>query len=136
MKKTNFYLVDKSSFLFGGGCGIRTHVRLLSNGFQDRLVMTTSITLHKSDAYSAYIFLLSYFTTLMRACQEVFQKGVFFSWAKGKRAKNSEKRLCLSLFYVRIIARCYRWCCRYCCCFRCCFGCLQSQQRGWFRLLP
>ena len=30
---------------FGGGCGIRTHVRLLSNGFQDRLVMTTSITL-------------------------------------------------------------------------------------------
>ncbi len=32
----------------GGGCGIRTHVRLLSNGFQDRLVMTTSITLHIS----------------------------------------------------------------------------------------
>ena len=29
----------------GGGCGIRTHVRLLSNGFQDRLVMTASITL-------------------------------------------------------------------------------------------
>ena len=31
---------------FGGGYGIRTHVRLLSNGFQDRLVMTASITLH------------------------------------------------------------------------------------------
>ena len=29
----------------GGGKGIRTLVRLLSNGFQDRLVMTTSITL-------------------------------------------------------------------------------------------
>ena len=29
----------------GGGCGIRTHVRLPSNGFQDRLVMTASITL-------------------------------------------------------------------------------------------
>ena len=29
----------------GGGCGIRTHVTLLSNGFQDRLVMTASITL-------------------------------------------------------------------------------------------
>ena len=30
---------------FGGGCGIRTHVGLLPNGFQDRLVMTASITL-------------------------------------------------------------------------------------------
>ena len=30
---------------YGGGCGIRTHVTLLSNGFQDRLVMTASITL-------------------------------------------------------------------------------------------
>ena len=29
----------------GGGCEIRTHVRLPSNGFQDRLVMTASITL-------------------------------------------------------------------------------------------
>ncbi len=28
-----------------GECGIRTHVRLPSNGFQDRLVMTASITL-------------------------------------------------------------------------------------------
>ena len=33
------------AFIFGGGCGIRTHVTLLSNGFQDRLVMTASITL-------------------------------------------------------------------------------------------
>ena len=32
---------------FGGGKGIRTLVRLLSNGFQDRLVMTTSISLRK-----------------------------------------------------------------------------------------
>ena len=75
----------------GGGCGIRTHVRLLSNGFQDRLVMTTSITLHKSDAYSAYIFLLSYFTILMRACQEVFQNGVFFSWAKREESKKQRE---------------------------------------------
>ena len=37
----------------GGGCGIRTHVTLLSNGFQDRLVMTASITLRKYDAHSA-----------------------------------------------------------------------------------
>ena len=27
--------VDKSAFFVGGGCGIRTHVTLLSNGFQD-----------------------------------------------------------------------------------------------------
>ena len=33
-------------FGFGGECGIRTHAGLLPNGFQDRLVMTTSITLH------------------------------------------------------------------------------------------
>ena len=30
----------------GGGKGIRTLVGLLPNGFQDRLVMTTSISLH------------------------------------------------------------------------------------------
>ncbi len=36
----------------GGGCGIRTHVRLLSNGFQDRLVMTASITLRNYEHLS------------------------------------------------------------------------------------
>ena len=30
---------------FGGGSGIRTHVTVKSNGFQDRLVMTASIPL-------------------------------------------------------------------------------------------
>ena len=29
----------------GAGCGIRTHATLPSNGFQDRRVMTTSLTL-------------------------------------------------------------------------------------------
>ena len=37
---------DEALLLFGGECGIRTHVTLPSNGFQDRLVMTASITLH------------------------------------------------------------------------------------------
>ena len=32
----------------GGAGGIRTHVPLRTNGFQDRLVMTTSIQLHVS----------------------------------------------------------------------------------------
>ena len=30
---------------YGGGCEIRTHAPVKANGFQDRLVMTTSITL-------------------------------------------------------------------------------------------
>ena len=33
-------------FLMSGEDGIRTHVPLRTNGFQDRLVMTTSIPLH------------------------------------------------------------------------------------------
>ena len=33
-------------FFCGGGSGIRTHAPFRTNGFQDRLVMTTSISLH------------------------------------------------------------------------------------------
>ena len=43
--ETSFVVVDKRRYFCGGGDGIRTHVRLLSNGFQDRLVMTASIPL-------------------------------------------------------------------------------------------
>ena len=39
---------------FGGGKGIRTLVRLLSNGFQDRLVMTTSISLRINGTMKLY----------------------------------------------------------------------------------
>ena len=42
--------------IFGGGSGIRTHAGLLPNGFQDRLVMTTSISLRKYDALRCIIF--------------------------------------------------------------------------------
>ena len=41
--------------VFGGGRGIRTPVGLLPNGFQDRLVMTTSICLRKYDATACII---------------------------------------------------------------------------------
>ena len=41
-KRTNLRLVR---FFFGGGSGIRTHAPFRTNGFQDRLVMTTSISL-------------------------------------------------------------------------------------------
>ncbi len=37
---------------YGGGGGIRTHVGLHPNGFQDRLVMTTSIPLRISSAHA------------------------------------------------------------------------------------
>ena len=40
----------------GGGCEIRTHAPVKANGFQDRLVMTTSITLRKYDATACIIF--------------------------------------------------------------------------------
>ena len=43
------------AFECGGGCGIRTHVTLLSNGFQDHLVMTASITLRIWNCFSAGI---------------------------------------------------------------------------------
>ena len=47
------------AFCIGGGCGIRTHVGLLPNGFQDRLVMTTSITLR----------VFKYYNRFLNACQ-------------------------------------------------------------------
>ena len=68
----------------GGGCGIRTHVTLLSNGFQDRLVMTASITLRVllncrtfSCFYAQQYTLFSqtsvaYCITFFLSCQEIF----------------------------------------------------------------
>ena len=47
MKKTNFHLVDKSSFFVGGDGEIRTREGFLPNAFRVRLVMTTSIRLRK-----------------------------------------------------------------------------------------
>ena len=44
-KKAPLPLVDKRAFFNGGGCRIRTRVGLPPNGFQDRPVVTTSVTL-------------------------------------------------------------------------------------------
>ena len=41
LKKAHICLLDKCVLFSGGGCGIRTHVRLLSNGFQDFLTNPT-----------------------------------------------------------------------------------------------
>ena len=44
-KRKALKMLDFQGFLSGGGCEIRTHAPVKANGFQDRLVMTTSITL-------------------------------------------------------------------------------------------
>ena len=68
-------IVSLSAFLFGGGCGIRTHVRLPSNGFQDRLVMTASITLRVWMCTLFFKVLLSFYhisIPLSRLCAYMY----------------------------------------------------------------
>ena len=55
----------------GGGCEIRTHAPVKANGFQDRLVMTTSITLRKYDATACIIF-----TELLRCGSASFARRI------------------------------------------------------------
>ena len=59
---------------FNGEGGIRTHAPLRTNGFQDRLVMTTSIPLHIMSWSSAPVSLRdnSYFSIIFRSCQHIF----------------------------------------------------------------
>ena len=58
----------------GGEEGIRTLVGLPPNGFQDRLVMTTSILLRiftvyaAAYAYNKYLYIISYFTANVKHC--------------------------------------------------------------------
>ena len=47
-QKTSHVLVDRRGFFRGGECRIRTRVGLHPNGFQDRPVMTTSVTPHSA----------------------------------------------------------------------------------------
>ena len=60
----------------GGGKGIRTLVRLLSNGFQDRLVMTASISLRMGAAERGSPFHTLYFIIFLQVCQS-FLEGFF-----------------------------------------------------------
>ena len=46
LSRTFLTFFCKSLFSTSGESGIRTHAPLRTNGFQDRLVMTTSISLH------------------------------------------------------------------------------------------
>ncbi len=45
ISRQNKSTLTRGCFCFGGGSGIRTHVGVSPNGFQDRLVMTASISL-------------------------------------------------------------------------------------------
>ena len=44
------------SLVWNGESGIRTHAPLRTNGFQDRLVMTTSISLHERSPQATLLF--------------------------------------------------------------------------------
>ena len=52
-KKKRTAILSKLPFFYGGGCRIRTRVDFRPNGFQDRPVMTASVTLR---IYTCQIF--------------------------------------------------------------------------------
>ena len=62
------------AFLMSGEDGIRTHVPLRTNGFQDRLVMTTSIPLRVSHLNQCEI----YFIIRTSLCQPFFLHFLIF----------------------------------------------------------
>ena len=69
-----FRLFSKSFlFLTSGESGIRTHAPLRTNGFQDRLVMTTSISLriHFSVFFALLCQRKTYFIIELRTCQHL-----------------------------------------------------------------
>ena len=58
-------------FITSGEGGIRTHAPLRTNGFQDRLVMTTSIPLRVSDLFLS-VSDIDYINTNSHHCQQLF----------------------------------------------------------------
>ena len=50
----------------GGGCGIRTHVTLPSNSFQDYLVMTASIAFRILGHFFKHPIILSYYFAFVK----------------------------------------------------------------------
>ena len=54
-----------------GEGGIRTHAPLRTNGFQDRLVMTTSIPLRAADLFP-FVSDIDYINTSSLRCQQLF----------------------------------------------------------------
>ena len=70
-----------NSIMMNGEGGIRTHAPLRTNGFQDRLVMTTSIPLHNVFCCCRFVCLtrrLVYNTKPEYICQHFFQSFFIF----------------------------------------------------------
>ena len=59
-------------FLTSGESGIRTHAPLRTNGFQDRLVMTTSISLHMYYLHRIFVRRKMYSIIKSFCCQHKF----------------------------------------------------------------
>ena len=66
-RKLRSHYVVKNS----GEGGIRTHAPLRTNGFQDRLVMTTSIPLRAADLFP-FVSDIDYINTSSLRCQQLF----------------------------------------------------------------
>ena len=66
----SIYKVRGEGISSGEG-GIRTHAPLRTNGFQDRLVMTTSIPLRAADLFP-FVSDIDYINTSSLRCQQLF----------------------------------------------------------------
>ena len=81
LSSTFFKFFNFFSNLTSGESGIRTHAPLRTNGFQDRLVMTTSIPLHNVFCCCRFVCLtrrLVYNTKPEYICQHFFQSFFIF----------------------------------------------------------
>ena len=67
-----FLLFSKVFILDSGESGIRTHAPLRTNGFQDRLVMTTSISLHMYYLHRIFVRRKMYSIIKSFCCQHKF----------------------------------------------------------------
>ena len=82
--KNFFNFFSKVVFSTSGESGIRTHAPLRTNGFQDRLVMTTSISLHMLFIVVCLCYSLSARCILSSFIAYVNNKFHIFSWISQK----------------------------------------------------
>ena len=80
--------------LTSGESGIRTHAPLRTNGFQDRLVMTTSISLQF--CFALFDQRKDYYTYNPLPCQQVFF--IFFAFFKKTSAINKSSGVVTLIF--------------------------------------
>ena len=73
-----YYVVTAVSVVTNGEGGIRTHAPFRTNGFQDRLVMTTSIPLHTLTCFPPLRGDKMYSIITSRQCQQLFSIFLYF----------------------------------------------------------